>query len=127
MRFVRPNLSALPSCNSQNPISLPDLIAFNARINPYSCFCHEADGDLSTSTTVTFEQLASAVGAVIHQDLFILNASGAAIEKGFINHTQTPVKCRPVALLMESGASLFIHIAALLTLNIPVCTPDAMN
>ena len=120
LTFKRPRFSPTsPEAeqrNGQDAIaSLPDLIRFNARENPEHIFCMQAEtagASQYNSQKITFSQLDRAVDSCatwIHH----------AVKSSFPgNSGGTPH--RPVALYLESDIGLFIHLAALLTMNIPV-------
>ena len=95
--------------------SLPDLIRFNARENPEHIFCVQAEtagASRYDSRKITFSQLDGAVDSCatwIHQ---VVKSSSPR------NSGEKPP--RPVALYLESDIGLFIHVAALLAMDIPV-------
>lgn len=101
--------------------SLPELVLFNAHNNGDSIFCAQAETQQGLVrsfdlTEVTFLELALSVEnccAWIQE-----KTRGAHRTK--IKTDGSVVKGEPIALLMESDLTLFIYIAALLTLNIPV-------
>lgn len=94
---------------SSGPRSLPDLIQFNADHNPNHLFAIQAAKRGPETRTdldqVTFRALHLAVIAC--QEWLATNDIEGKHEK-------------PVALLMESGLGLFIHLAALLSMEVPV-------
>lgn len=113
------------SNDSSNIRSLPDLIHFNAVHNPDHVFCLQTkesrDASASTFdyTSITFFDLAHAVENCCNSILsHVKNVNPAQLgEDGSIQ------KSPPVALFLESDVGLFIHLAALLSLNIPVRLP----
>jgi hypothetical protein len=118
--FLRPFLQV-----SRDPVtdlsaiqSLPDLINFNADHNPDHVFALQEvrqGGKYVKLTPVTFSELKLAATTCAHLIRKRLpgwppNATGG-------NESETR---RPVALFLESDINLFVHLAALLYLNIPV-------
>jgi len=101
--------------------SLPDLILYNAIHNPKGIFSAQARqpskrGKDFEIIEVSFLELALSVERCCAWILGNINeAHEARIDNGGCVQ-----KCKPVALLLESDLTLFIYIAALLTLNIPV-------
>ncbi|KAK0702433.1 hypothetical protein B0T21DRAFT_112500 [Apiosordaria backusii] len=127
--FVRPNFSPLPpqrrsgdKIKSDEITSLPGLIAFNAITNPNHVFGHQTEsrrpengsqqsqGYSYSTRPVTFAQLDRAIGACAD---WIRTSLGADDGDASLSNI------RPVALYMESDIGLFIHLSALLSLNIP--------
>lgn len=125
--FVRPRFSPLPpsrrgpdGASDDEIASLPGLIRFNATHNPAHVFCLQAEprrresGIASNGThpylarRVTFAELDRAVCAC-----------AAWIRKSLGLDGQTDKVIQPVALYMESDLGLFIHLSALLCLNVP--------
>jgi hypothetical protein len=99
--------------------SLPDLIRFNALNNPHHVFCVQSKGigiGNSDSSSITFLELAHAVEQCC--DWILANIETACPDE--LRADGSPAKGRPTALFMESDVSLFIYLAALLTLNVPV-------
>ncbi|KAL8994550.1 MAG: hypothetical protein Q9169_005514 [Polycauliona sp. 2 TL-2023] len=119
--FLRPffQLLPIPSDAELSPIrSLPELVLFNALHNPRHAFCHQssqaAAGQID-SVPITFHQLAVAVENCCSWLLeTIPNAHPAKLNGD--HHVR---KAASVALFLESDVGLFIHVLALLTLNIP--------
>ncbi|KAK0669808.1 hypothetical protein QBC41DRAFT_273799 [Cercophora samala] len=126
--FVRPDFSPLPPqrrdgtlVKSDEITSLPGLIAFNAITNPNHVFSHQVESHRRENggnkeeqsysiRPVTFAQLDKAIGACaewVRASLPADQIDGRCMET------------RPVALYMESDIGLFIHLSALLSLNIP--------
>ena len=103
------------------PIScLPDLILHNALANPDHIFAvqtfQDSAGALIEPTAVSFLQLAHAVERCCNWILHNLPCVRSAYidEHGCLN------KSDPVAIFVESDLGLFIYLAALLTLQVPV-------
>lgn len=101
--------------------SLPDLIHFNAIQNPHASFCAqvkpsrvpEEDYDV---VEVTFLELAHAVERCCQW--ILSNTDG--VYPARLSEDGNVQKGPPLALFLESDFTLFIYLAALLTLNIPV-------
>jgi hypothetical protein len=106
-------------------LSLPDLIEFNAEENPDQIFCLQVEshygnteegssgGHQYRTCPITFAQLAEAVFSCslwIQKSLNPLNHDRNQVTRGR----------KPVALYLESDVGLFIYLAALLSLDIPV-------
>jgi hypothetical protein len=104
--------------------SLPDLIRFNAKHNPDHLFCVQAgsenasqaqpDGAVRHYSTrdITFKSLEGAVASCARWII-----SNVAL----LEPDNSTVPCRkPIALFLESDIGLFLHLAALLTIDIPV-------
>lgn len=122
--FRRARFSALGhelvgSTQHDNIRSLPDLISFNAEVNPDQLFCAQADAKpvLGSGTNgdggygavhINFKQLKQAV-----------DACAAWLRKTFIQH-EGGGKPSAVALYLESDVGLFIYLAAFLASGIPV-------
>jgi hypothetical protein len=108
---------------SQAIRSIPDLIRFNAERNPTHTFCLQAQKLVSGQNfkfkSVSFFKLEEAVRGCC--EWIVSNIDGtvpAALTR------EGPIKkSRPVALLMESDICLFIYVAALLSINVPVGHP----
>lgn len=101
--------------------SLPDLIQFNALRNPRGAFCIQSKESKVLAkdfeaVEVTFLELAQAVERCCQWILSNINRVHPAhlAEDGIVR------KGPPVALFLESDLTLFIYLAALLALNIPV-------
>lgn len=126
--FRRPSFSPVPpvrrgksKCPPGEITSLPGLIGFNATHNPQHVFCFQAEtcrqepsdstanGDIPYNThPVTFADLEKAVLACsisLRKALSLDDSAGKII--------------RPVALYLESDLGLFVHLAALLSINVP--------
>jgi acyl-CoA synthetase (AMP-forming)/AMP-acid ligase II len=106
--------------------SLPDLIRFNAKYNPSHVFCLQAETTNSsqhaqdrsrrhyTASSITFKVLQEAVASCSHW-----------IAENIL-HSFTgdhPTDNKPIALFLESDVGLFLYLAALLSLNVPVRNP----
>ncbi|TGJ78534.1 hypothetical protein E0Z10_g10232 [Xylaria hypoxylon] len=103
-----------------NISSLPDLIRFNAKNNPNHIFCLQtknstqnkaSSGYCYSATPITFEALQNAVTSCAHwitKNVLLLTAEARKSEN------------TPIALYFESDVGLFLHLSAVLTLNVPV-------
>ncbi|KAL8730210.1 MAG: hypothetical protein Q9166_004186 [cf. Caloplaca sp. 2 TL-2023] len=107
--------------SGQAPIScLADLIRHNAVFNPDHLFAlqslQDSGGALVHPTSVTFLRFGRAVEQCCEWILSNLSETQPAeIDRhGFL------VKSKPVALFLESDLGLFIYLASLLTLQVPV-------
>lgn len=126
--FERPRFTPLPpkSGTEDEPeaiTSLPDLIDFNARHNPDHIFCIQArslSGNLEAAESsnaafdpcpITFAHLDSAVHACASAITNLVPQNQDSVDR------QTS---EPLALYLESDVGLFFHLAALLTLHLPV-------
>lgn len=111
--FRRPCIDLFPDDGSKSPpsdpgsaeriSSLPDLIEFNAKYNAPNLFAVQARSG-QEDLLITFEGLKHAV-------------DGCSTWLSTLKREKTDA---PVALLLESDVLLFVHIAALLQLNVPV-------
>ena len=99
---------------------IPDLIRFNAKHNPDRTFCVQAglrpDQQTFNYRYISFLELNRAVDRCCNWIL----SNVEDVHPATCAKDGSVRKCRPVALFMESDVGLFIYIAALLTLNIPV-------
>ena len=121
--FKRPRFDLLVSAETareQEIKCLPDLIRFNALHNPDHTFCVQAQLTSHDQTLdfryISFLELDQAVERCCNWILANVKDAHSAkfAEDGSVRKSQ------PIALFMESDVGLFIYIAALLTLNIPV-------
>lgn len=124
-KFKRPHFDILLDQHSLSPStirSLPDLIEYNALQNPSHLFCIQCkQSDVGAGAAfefinVTFAELKEAVDRCC---LWLLQNIPDA-HQAKLSSDGSVEKSATVALFMESDLGLFIHIAALLTLNIPV-------
>ena len=100
---------------------LPDLIHFNAVHNSHQSFCIQSTQSANSTQkpgriNVTFLEFSQAVERCCAWILSNIRGTYPAklAKNGSIQKSQ------PVALYLESDLSLFIYLAALLTLNVPV-------
>lgn len=101
--------------------SLPELIHFNAKENPSHTFCLQAeinrrvenDDTRYNVRQITMQEIESAIGNCVSWIRQTLpNQESSAVDP-----------TAPVALYLESDVCLFIYLAALLEMNIPVSMP----
>ncbi|KAI0859411.1 hypothetical protein F4860DRAFT_526018 [Xylaria cubensis] len=104
--------------------SLPDLIRFNARENPDHVFALQSEirdamspenEDDRYGVQITFKQLDEMVRACESWIRIAVMSSNQYTKLG---------EQAPIAIYMESGVGLFLHLAALLSMNIPVGLAD---
>ena len=101
--------------------SLPDLILYNATHNPKGVFSAQArkpSKQVKELEIVDVSFLGLALSVERCCDWILGNINGA--HEARIDSNGSVQKCKPVALLLESDLTLFVYLAALLTLNIPV-------
>ncbi|KAI8630830.1 acetyl-CoA synthetase-like protein [Xylariaceae sp. FL1651] len=128
--FQRPRFSPRTPEPSSDPqpdetaiSSLPDLIQFNARHNPDNVFCLQAESETPpqahadsvgrhySACKITFKSLERAVSSCarwIYNNVPLPGPDSDAAAR------------KPIALFLESDFGLFLHLAALLTLDVPV-------
>ena len=115
-------LSDLQQLRSDTIRSITDLIHHNAVHNPEHLFCiqckQSTNGDEGRLgyVHINFRELKEAVDRCCHWILKTIPEAHSAKLRDDGSVQKSP----PVALFMESDLNLFIYIAALLTLNIPV-------
>ncbi|RYP22780.1 hypothetical protein DL765_001489 [Monosporascus sp. GIB2] len=128
--FRRPNFSVaatgseLATHNVVDEInSLPDLVRYNARENPTHLFCLQAKsrpedhgashtGARYSACRLNFAQLETSVNACADR---LGQVVGIGVSEDQVNDERT------IALYMESDLGLFLHLVALLRLDVPVC------
>ena len=124
-QFQRASFDILLDQQSKSPssiCSLPGIIQHNALHNPDHTFCIQCKQSVSGGASgldfisVTLLELKHAVDRCCQW--LVENISD--IHPAEVCSDGTIRKSRPVALFMESDVGLFIHIAALLTLKVPV-------
>ncbi|KUI69010.1 putative polyketide synthase 29 [Cytospora mali] len=123
--FQRPRIDLIHRENDE-PLSidtLPDLIRFNAQYNPNHSFCKQAELHRASNTPDALEgQQLFRIRDISMQELnTALQACVGSLGRliGYPQHTVNG-HMAPVALCMESNVGLFIYLAALLELEIPV-------
>lgn len=101
--------------------TIPELIEFNAKVNPDSLYCVQAlktqDEERTRASEVTMRQLRNVIwrcSCDLRAWLIGLDDSSAA------NESQSHVKPDPVALLMDSDIGLLLHLFSLLSLGVPI-------
>lgn len=100
--------------------TIPELIEYNAKVNPDALYCIQAlkpqDEQTTKASRVSMRQLRNAIwrcsdnlrgGLIGFDDL-------SASKEG-----QTPIKPEPVALLLDSDMGLLVHLFSLLSLGVP--------
>lgn len=100
--------------------SIPELIEYNAKVNPDAIYCVQAikpqDNETRKESQVTMRQLRDAVwhcSADLRGCLIGLDDSNPSSE------SQNHVKPDPVAILLDSDIGLLIHLFSLLSLGVP--------
>lgn len=130
--FFRPVFSPIARDDHSTPLaandeiaSLPDLIRFNAHTNSARIFCLQAEAFSDKSRSANDRERVSTEEYTYKR----LNSS-VELCKAWLRELRSEKSYRinqksnsPVALYMESHVSLFILMAALLDLEIPVCGP----
>lgn len=100
--------------------SLPHLLKFNATYNPDHIFCIQNRGSGSDfrcfSTSISFIELEEAVERCCRW----IRATLPNIIPPFLTQAGKVHRAPPVALFLESDVGLFVHLLALLSLEIPV-------
>lgn len=124
MAFRRPRIKLLdesPKPDGSAIRCLPDLVEYNAAENPDHLFCvqvlHRQGGfeeDLFRS--ITFLELEESVRRCCY---WIQSQAGGHLSSAIAEDGPLQ-KSPPIALFLESDIGLFIHIVALLSLNVPV-------
>ncbi|KAI0966729.1 hypothetical protein F4678DRAFT_483642 [Xylaria arbuscula] len=95
--------------------SLPELVRFNALHNGAHVFSYYPETRDGPVLKTTFQELSNAID---HCILDLRN--GVSEEKSPKMQQHNSVPTRPVAMFLESGMSLFIHIAAFLAMRKPI-------
>lgn len=118
--FLRPSfqVSGDPVTDPSAIHSLPDLVDFNAEHNPDHEFALQEvrhGGKHVSLTPITFRELQLAATTCARLIRKQLPGEPAEAEGGHQGGTRPPV-----AVFLESDINLFIHLVALLYLNIPV-------
>lgn len=120
--FCRPSFQVsreFPTTQTQLK-TLPDLIDFNYEHNAECLFAIQeirSAGMPPYSISITFKDLKKAVIAC--SDL-LKKSRRDAEENNVSTEPELQSKKRPVALFMESDVTLFVYLAALLYLDVPV-------
>jgi acyl-CoA synthetase (AMP-forming)/AMP-acid ligase II len=102
--------------------TLPELIAYNARVNPEHIFCvqtrkrTEQQPGRSHFVRVTHLQLAHAVRKCSE---WLVQKIGE-LRRPWRDESGTTHKGSPIALLMESDVGILFHLFAFMTLGVPV-------
>lgn len=120
--FRRANFKLLDDIKDETAAirCVADLVEFNAIHNPEHVFCIQSRQRLSGKefefVCITYHELAGAVERCCEWILSNIPGAHAAVPA----KTGIARKSKPVALYLESDVGLFIHLVALLALNIPV-------
>ncbi|KAI1373464.1 hypothetical protein F4677DRAFT_462219 [Hypoxylon crocopeplum] len=100
--------------------SLPELIRFNATHNGTCTFSYHLNQNDGPPIETSFQGLYNAVENCISEIFNLLpGTQSARVEEGKL------ITAEPVAIFLESGLNLFVHIAALLWVGIPVVVLSA--
>lgn len=114
--FERPSIdlsTPLSDLGEGSIRSLPDLIKFNAKLNPNHVFAEQEirlNGRHIGFVTIEFSKLRK----LVLQSISWIQQVILASSKGCVQPE------RPIALFLESDLTLFIHLCSLLELNVPV-------
>lgn len=118
--FKPANLELKQNSASSSIRTIPELIEYNAKVNPDALYCVQAlkppDEETGRASQVTMRQLRSAIwrcSGDLRAWLVGLEDSSAS------NEGETYVKPDPVALLLDSDIGLVIHLFSLLSLGVP--------
>lgn len=118
--FKPANLDLKQHSASSSIRTIPELIEYNAKVNPDALFCVQAlkpqDEQTRRASQVTVRQLRNAVwqcSGDFRGWLVGIDDSSSSDE------VQTHVKPDPVALLLDSDIGLVIHLFSLLSLGVP--------
>lgn len=100
--------------------NLPDLIEFNATHNAELTFGLQSQANGLPPLKITYAQLQT---AVVHASSWLLMSDCTTART---SHGKSP---RPVAILLSSDIGIFIYMAALIRLGVPVCVqfPSSMS
>jgi acyl-CoA synthetase (AMP-forming)/AMP-acid ligase II len=120
--------SETSASNNQRIRTIPELIEYNARVNPEALFCYQALK--STDTAGGHTDVPPPVAAVNMRqlrDAVWRCSQRLRQELGLGRESKTPTgKSAPVALFMDSDLSLLIHLFALMALGTPVRSQNTM-
>ncbi|KAK2608172.1 hypothetical protein N8I77_006797 [Diaporthe amygdali] len=100
--------------------TIPELIEFNAKINPNALYCVQAlkprDGETTKAEQVTMLQLRNAIWQCSDD----LRGCFSGLDDSNVSSSdQAHVKPDPVALVMDSDIGLLIHLFSLLSMGVP--------
>lgn len=119
--FKPANLDLKQHSTTSSVRTIPELIEYNAKINPDALYCVQAlkpqDEGTGRASQVTMHQLRNAVwqcSGDLRGWLVGIDDSSCSSNDG-----QTHVKPDPVALLLDSDIGLVIHLFSLLSLGVP--------
>lgn len=114
MAFQRAELQAWGKRPSGDEIStLPELVCFNATHNGDLVFCLQEEKGGRDLKRMSYNEL----GLAVQHCSSVLGESIPGLRQGD--------KLDTVALFLESGINLFVHLVSLLSLGVPVCIQDS--
>ena len=124
LRFNRPGIGF--TSNTEHDVqSIPQLIDFNAKINPDYAFCIQAEKalheDFPTFLHVTNAQLKRAICCCAQ---WLRSSVQELVFPGIIQDGAGSRKGPPIALLLDSDINLLVHAYTLMSLGVPVGTKD---
>ncbi|KAH6623072.1 hypothetical protein F5144DRAFT_495138 [Chaetomium tenue] len=118
--------SEVSNSNDPRVRSIPELIDYNARVNPETLFCYQALKSADTSGDTDVPPPMAVVNMVQLRDAVWRCSQRLLQELGISHESKTPTgKPAPVALFMDSDLSLLIHLFALMALGTPVALLSA--
>lgn len=101
--------------------NLPELILFNAINNSHKAFCAQSRSQPGSRKKFDFIEITYRdLGLSIENCCARILDTIRAVHEAVVGKDGAVKKSEPIALLLESDLTLFIYLAALLTLNIPV-------
>ncbi|KAL7621049.1 hypothetical protein AAE478_008361 [Parahypoxylon ruwenzoriense] len=119
-KFRRAQFNVVGDISGDEVRSLPELIRFNAAHNGAHTFSYHLDHKDASLVRSSFEDLSNAVDYCAAELLGLLPEIQLAEVK-----EEKLVTSKPVAIFLESGLNLFVHIAALLSIGVPVVVLSA--
>lgn len=116
------NLRTEVSASHAPPIrTIPELIDYNARVNPEALFCYQALKSTDASGSPDAAPSVAEVNMRQLRDAVWHCSQRLRQELGLDDDESRPTgKSAPVGLLMDSDLGLWIHLCALLALGVPV-------
>jgi hypothetical protein len=113
--------SEVSASNDQHIRTIPELIEYNARVNPEALFCYQALKSTDASGDTDVPPPVAVVNMRQLRDAVWRCSQRLIQELGLGHENKTPTgKSAPVALFMDSDLSLLIHLFALMALGTPV-------
>ncbi|GAB1316616.1 hypothetical protein MFIFM68171_06826 [Madurella fahalii] len=121
------NLGSELSASSDQPIrTIPELIEYNARVNPEALFCYQALKSTDASGNPDAAPSVAALNMRQLRDAVWHCSQRLRQELGLDHDENRPTgKSAPVGLLMDSDLGLLIHLLSLLALGVPVALLSA--